>query len=110
MQLFLEHYVRLSFKRHMAYDALIEQYAHGVYVGGLVLVFQVAYGKLWRGIFSLAHEGSGSCQSAVVGGELVHLLRNTEVDQLDVSVLGQHDVRRVDVAVDVSCVVQRYES
>ena len=63
----------------MAHDALIEQYAHGVYVGGLVLVFQVAYGMF-----------IGATRGAEMRNSMAVAAAGFAVTLLTLPVLGNH--------------------
>ena len=99
-----------SFEWCVADDALIEQDAHRVDIRRLVLMFDVTQCQFGCSIFRFSHEGSSHGQSLVIGREQVHLLGNTEVDELDMSFAREHDVGWVNIAVYIPRIVQRHQA
>ena len=90
----------------MPCQQLEEHDADGVDVRRLILVHHVAQDQLRGRVGGLAHEGARRSELAVLRVQVVQTLGDAEVNQLDLPVVGKHDVRRVDVTVDNPLVMQ----
>ena len=106
----MQYFVARSLERSVSHDTLIQKYADGINVSCLILVADVAESQLRSGIFRFSHELAGNGELLVACRQRIHLLGDTEVDELDMSVGSHHDVRRVDVAVYISGIMQRHKS